>query len=62
MPVLDPSELAEPVREIRHRLRLSQVKFAASLRGYLFALKPIEHLPHQMGDSGKDLLAKSFSV
>ncbi|MFL9450665.1 helix-turn-helix domain-containing protein [Tolypothrix bouteillei VB521301_2] len=76
MPVIDQSELADLVRETRKRLGLSQVKFAATL-GVSFqsvnrwengrtkplplALKQIEHLLYEMGDSGKDLLVKYFS-
>ncbi|HEY9823006.1 MAG TPA: helix-turn-helix transcriptional regulator [Candidatus Sericytochromatia bacterium] len=76
MPAIDQSELADLVRETRQRLKLSQVKFAAKL-GVSFqsvnrwengrtkplpiALKQIEHLLHQMGDTGKDLLVKYFS-
>jgi DNA-binding transcriptional regulator YiaG len=64
------------VRESRQRPELSQAKFAAKL-GVSFqsvnrwengrtkplpvALKQIEHLLHQMGDTGKDLLVKYFS-
>lgn len=64
------------MRETRQRLELSQAKFAAKL-GVSFqsvnrwengrtkplpvALKQIEHLLHQMGDTGKDLLVKYFS-
>ncbi|MBW4420688.1 MAG: helix-turn-helix domain-containing protein [Myxacorys californica WJT36-NPBG1] len=33
----------------------------ASLHGYVLALKQVEQLLHQMGDSGKGLLAKYFS-
>lgn len=32
-----------------------------SLHRYVLALKRIEQLLHQMGDPGKDLLAKDFS-
>jgi len=76
MPAIAQSELADLVRETRQCLELSQAKFAAKL-GVSFqsvnrwengrtkplpiALKQIEHLLHQMGDSGKDLLAKYFS-
>jgi DNA-binding transcriptional regulator YiaG len=76
MPAIDQSELADLVRETRQRLELSQAKFAAKL-GVSFqsvnrwengrtkplpiALKQIEHLLHQMGDTGKDLLVKYFS-
>jgi DNA-binding transcriptional regulator YiaG len=75
MPAIDQSELADLVRETRQRLELSQAKFAAKL-GVSFqsvnrwengrtkplpvALKQIEHLLHQMGDTGKDLLVKYF--
>ncbi|MBD0344657.1 MAG: helix-turn-helix transcriptional regulator [Coleofasciculus sp. Co-bin14] len=76
MPAIDQSELADLVRETRQRLELSQAKFAAKL-GVSFqsvnrwengrtkplpiALKQIEHLLYQMGDTGKDLLVKYFS-
>ena len=76
MPAIDQIELAELVRETRQRLELSQAKFAAKL-GVSFqsvnrwengrtkplpiVLKQIEHLLHQMGESGKDLLIKYFS-
>ena len=76
MPALDQSELADLVRETRQRLELSQANFTAKL-GVSFqsvnrwengrtkplpiALKQIEHLLHQMGDTGKDLLVKYFS-
>lgn len=76
MPTVDRAELADLVRETRQRLELSQTKFAAKL-GVSFqsvnrwengrtkplpvALKQIEHLLHQMGACGKDLLAKYFS-
>lgn len=75
MPTIEQLELADLVREMRRRLELSQTKFAAQL-GVSFqsvnrwengrtkplpiALKQIEHLLHQMGDAGKDLLAKYF--
>lgn len=75
MPAIDQSELADLVQEMRQRLKLSQAKFAEKL-GVSFqsvnrwengrtkplpvALKQIEHLLHQMGDPGKDLLAKYF--
>lgn len=76
MPVIDQSDLTSLVRETRQRLELSQAKFAQKL-GVSFqsvnrwengrtkplpiALKQIEHLLHQMGDTGKDLLVKYFS-
>lgn len=76
MPAIDKSDLADLVRETRHRLELSQTQFAAKL-GVSFqsvnrwenrrtkplpvALKQIESLLHQMGDASKDLLAKYFS-
>lgn len=76
MPAIDQSELADLVRETRQRLELSQAKFAKKL-GVSFqsvnrwengrtkplpiALKQIEYLLHQMGDTGKDLLVKYFS-
>ncbi|HEY9631602.1 MAG TPA: helix-turn-helix transcriptional regulator [Coleofasciculaceae cyanobacterium] len=71
------SALATLVRETRQRLKLSQAKFAEKL-GVSFqsvnrwengrtkplpvALKQIEQLLHQMGEQGKDLLAKYFSA
>ena len=76
MPAIGQTELADLVRETRQRLELSQAKFAVRL-GVSFqsvnrwengrtkplpiALKQIEHLLHQMGDSGKDLLVKYLS-
>lgn len=69
-------QLADPVREARQHLKLSQAKFAAKLGGSLesinrwengqtkplpIALKQIEHLLHQMGEAGQDLLVKYFS-
>ncbi|MDX2213687.1 MAG: helix-turn-helix transcriptional regulator [Oculatellaceae cyanobacterium bins.114] len=76
MPVIDQLQLANLVRETRQRLNLSQEKFAAKL-GVSFqsvnrwengrtkplpiALKQIEHLLYQMGESGQDLLVKYFS-
>ena len=75
MPGIEQPELAELVRETRQRLQLSQVKFATKL-GVSFqsvnrwengrtkplpvALKQIEYLLHQMGETGKDLLIKYF--
>ncbi|HEY9902528.1 MAG TPA: helix-turn-helix transcriptional regulator [Candidatus Sericytochromatia bacterium] len=72
----DQLDLANLVRETRQRLELSQAQFATKL-GVSFqsvnrwengrtkplpvALKQIEHLLHQMGDTGKDLLVKYFS-
>ena len=72
----DPLDLANLVRETRQRLELSQAKFATKL-GVSFqsvnrwengrtkplpvALKQIEHLLHQMGEPGKELLVKYFS-
>ncbi len=76
MSAIDQSELALLVRETRQRLKLSQAKFAAKLgvsfqsvnrwengwtKPLAIALKQIEHLLHQTGASGKDLLAKYFS-
>jgi DNA-binding transcriptional regulator YiaG len=76
MPAIDQSELADLVRETRQRLELSQAKFATKLgvsfqsvnrwengrtKPLAIALKQIEHLLHQMGDTGKDLLVKYFS-
>lgn len=76
MAAIKESEFAGLVRETRQRLNLSQAKFAAKL-GVSFqsvnrwengrtkplpmALKQIELLLQQMGDSAKDLLAKYFS-
>jgi DNA-binding transcriptional regulator YiaG len=75
MPEIEQPELADLVRETRQRLQLSQVKFATKL-GVSFqsvnrwengrtkplpvALKQIEYLLHQMGETGKDLLVKYF--
>lgn len=75
MPVINQSQLANLVRETRQRLNLSQTKFAETL-GVSFqsinrwengrtkplpiALKQIEHLLHQMGEAGQDLLVKYF--
>lgn len=75
MPAINQSELSDLVRETRQRLELSQAKFAAKL-GVSFqsvnrwengrtkplpiALKQIEDLLHQMGDTGVDLLVKYF--
>jgi len=72
----DQLDLANLVRETRQRLELSQAQFATKL-GVSFqsvnrwengrtkplpvALKQIEHLLHQMGDTGKELLVKYFS-
>ncbi|HEY9897107.1 MAG TPA: helix-turn-helix transcriptional regulator [Candidatus Sericytochromatia bacterium] len=72
----DPLDLTNLMREMRQRLDLSQAKLAAKL-GVSFqsvnrwengrtkplplALKQIEQLLHQMGDSGKDLLIQYFS-
>lgn len=71
----DHPQLADLVRETRQRLKLSQAKFAAKL-GVSFqsinrwengrtkplpiAVKQIEHLLHQMGEAGQDLLVKYF--
>jgi DNA-binding transcriptional regulator YiaG len=76
MPGIDHPQLAHLVQETRQRLELSQAKFAAKL-GVSFqsinrwengrtkplpiALKQIEHLLHQMGEAGQDLLVKYFS-
>lgn len=76
MPEIDPPQLANLVREMRQRLELSQAKFAARL-GVSFqsinrwengrtkplpiALKQIEYLLHQMGETGQDWLIKYFS-
>ena len=72
----DQLDLANLVRETRQRLELSQAQFATKL-GVSFqsvnrwengrtkplpvALKQIEHLLHQMGEPGKELLVKYFS-
>jgi DNA-binding transcriptional regulator YiaG len=72
----DQLDLANLVRETRQRLELSQAQFATKL-GVSFqsvnrwengrtkplpvALKQIEHLLHQMGDTGKDMLTQYFS-
>jgi DNA-binding transcriptional regulator YiaG len=76
MPTIDQTELAELLRETRQRLELSQAKFAVRLgvsfqsvnrwenrrtRPLPIALKQIEHLLHQMGDTGKDMLTQYFS-
>jgi DNA-binding transcriptional regulator YiaG len=75
MPGIEQPELADLVRETRQRLQLSQVKFAIKLgvsfqsvnrwengrtKALPVALKQIEHLLHQMGETGKDLLIKYF--
>jgi DNA-binding transcriptional regulator YiaG len=76
MPEIDHPQLANLVRETRQRLELSQAKFAVKL-GVSFqsinrwengrtkplpiALKQIEYLLHQMGETGQDLLVKYFS-
>ena len=76
IPMIGQTELADLMRETRQRLELSQAKFAAKL-GVSFqsvnrwengrtkplpiALKQIEHLLLEMGDSGRDLLVKYFS-
>lgn len=76
MPEIDRSQLANLVRETRQRLELSQAKFTAKL-GVSFqsinrwengrtkplpiALKQIEQLLHQMGETGQDLLVKYFT-
>lgn len=75
MPDREQPEVAELILEIRHRLELSQVEFAAKL-GVCFhsvnrwqngrtrplprALKQVEAVLHQLGEQGKDLLAKYF--
>lgn len=76
MPEIDHLQLADLVRETRQRLELSQAKFAAKLKVSFqsinrwengrtkplpMALKQIEHLLHQMGEAGQDLLIKYFS-
>jgi DNA-binding transcriptional regulator YiaG len=75
MPGIEQPELADLVRETRQRLQLSQVKFATKLgvsfqsvnrwengrtKALPVALKQIEYLLHQMGETGKDLLVKYF--
>ena len=76
MPTISQAELSELVRETRQHLELSQAKFAVRLgvsfqsvnrwenrrtRPLPIALKQIEHLLHQMGDTGKDMLTQYFS-
>ena len=76
MPAVRPLQLADLVKETRQRLELSQAKFAVKLgvsvqsvnrwengrtQPLPVALKQIEYLLLQMGDSGKDLLVKYFS-
>jgi DNA-binding transcriptional regulator YiaG len=76
MPTISQAELSELVRETRQRLELSQAKFAVRLevsfqsvnrwenrrtRPLPIALKQIEHLLHQMGDTGKDMFTQYFS-
>lgn len=72
---IEQLELADLVRDTRQRLQLSQAKFATKL-GVSFqsvnrwengwtkplpvALKQIEHLLNQMGETGQDLLVKYF--
>ncbi len=72
----DHPQPANLVRETQQRLDLSQAKFAAKL-GVSFqsinpwengrtkllsiALRQIEHLLHQMGEAGQDLLVKYVS-
>lgn len=76
MPAIDHPQFANLVRETRQHLKLSQAKFAAKL-GVSFqsinrwengrtkplpiAVKQIQHLLHQMGEAGQDLLVKYFS-
>jgi putative transcriptional regulator len=76
MPAIDHPQSANLVRETRQRLELSQAKFATKL-GVSFqsinrwengrtkplpiALKQVEHLLHQIGEAGQDLLVKYFS-
>lgn len=76
MAEIDHPQLANLVRETRQRLKLSQAKFAAKL-GVSFqsinrwengrtkplpiAVKQIEYLLQQMGETGQDLLTKYFS-
>jgi putative transcriptional regulator len=72
----DRLDLANLMKEMRQRLNLSQARFAAKLgvsfqsvnrwengrtKPLSIALKQIEQLLHQMGDSGKDLLIQYFS-
>ena len=76
MPTISQAELSDLVRETRQRLELSQAKFAVRLgvsfqsvnrwenrrtRPLPIALKQIEHLLHQMGDTGKDMFTQYFS-
>ena len=76
MPIISQAELSDLVRETRQHLELSQAKFAVRLgvsfqsvnrwenrrtRPLPIALKQIEHLLHQMGDTGKDMLTQYFS-
>lgn len=75
MAVLEQAEIAALIREMRQRLQLSQVEFAAKLgvsfqsinrwengrnRPIPLALKQIEMLLHHMEEEGEDLLAKYF--
>ena len=76
MPTISQAELSDLVRETRQHLELSQAKFAVKLgvsfqrvnrwenrrtRPLPIALKQIEHLLHQMGDTGKDMFTQYFS-
>jgi putative transcriptional regulator len=77
MPVIEQPKLAQLVRETRQYLKLSQVKLATML-GVSFhsinrwengrtqpsplAMKQIQDLLHQMGEPGKELLAKYFQA
>ena len=76
MPTISQAELSDLVRETRQHLELSQAKFAVRLgvsfqsvnrwenrrtRPLPIALKQIEHLLHQMGDTGKDMFTQYFS-
>lgn len=75
MPVTPQPDIAELVCETRQRLGLSQEKFAAKLRGSFqsvnrwengkakplqLAVMRIEEIVRQMGDRGRDLVAKYF--
>ncbi|HLO50268.1 MAG TPA: helix-turn-helix transcriptional regulator [Nostocaceae cyanobacterium] len=75
MPVTPVPNIADLVRKTRQRLGLSQEKFAAKLGGsfqsvnrwengkakpLLLAVMRIEEIVRQMGDRGRNLLAKYF--
>ncbi|MBE9037594.1 helix-turn-helix domain-containing protein [aff. Roholtiella sp. LEGE 12411] len=77
MLVIEQPKVAQLVRETRQYLKLSQVKLATML-GVSFhsinrwengrtqpsplAMKQIQDLLHQMGEPGKELLAKYFQA